>query len=201
QSPAILADGVHIRADAITSVGVAAGMAATLLTGFAWLDAVVALTVGVWLFTSGVAVVREAVGGLMDEADPELLSEIADVLSSVRRPGWVAPHHGKVHRLGRTIHIDLHMVFPAYWTIERVHDDASVMERALVDAFGPGSEVMLHMESCTSRSCSYCDAVDCPIRQVPLVRTLPWTGAHIASRARPSPLPEDSGGAPLDPRE
>lgn len=191
QSPAIIADGIHIRADAITSVGVAAGMAATLLTGFAWLDAAVALGIGVWLFGSGISVVREAVGGLMDEADPEVLDEIAEVLTSVRQPGWVAPHHGKVHRLGRTIHIDLHMVFPAYWTIERVHDDATVIDRALVEAFGPGSEVMLHMESCTPRSCSYCDAPGCPIRQTPLVRTREWTGEHIASRARPSPLLED----------
>ena len=179
-SPSLEADGVHFRSDAITSFVTAAGVLLVWATGFVWLDALVALVLGCWLVINGTSVVRHAIGGLMDEASPELLDRIAQALEAVRQSGWLAPHHTKIHRLGRTLHIDLHMVFPAYWSIERVHGISKTIERQLQSEFGPQCEVMLHMESCTPRSCSYCDMPQCPIRQHPFIARHDWNGEQIA---------------------
>lgn len=193
QSPSIEADGVHIRSDAITTFGTFLGVVAVWWTGQRWLDAAVALLVAVWLAWSGAKVVREAVGGLMDEADPELLAQIGAALERVRQPGWIAPHHTKVHHLGRAVHIDLHMVFPAYWSLEQTHDVSEQIEAALVDTFGPRTEVMLHMESCTPDSCSYCDMPSCPIRQSPFEGRHEWTAEHVAAMHRPPPISPGQG--------
>ncbi len=192
ESPSLVADGVHVRSDAVTTVAVVLGMLATWATGYVWMDAALAVGVAVWLFVSGVLVVREAVGGLMDEANPELLGRIGEALEEVREPGWIAPHHGKVHRLGRTIHVDLHMVFPRFWSIEDVHDASKVVDARLIDEFGEGTEVMLHMESCTSRSCTYCDLDDCPMRDAAFVRCHGWTADHVSSTSRPEPIDHSS---------
>ncbi len=190
ESPSLIADGIHVRADAITTAAVILGMFATWATGKIWMDAAFAVGVSVWLAVSGVRVVRSAVAGLMDEANPELLGRIGGSLEEVRESGWIAPHHAKVHRLGRTVHVDLHMVFPRFWTIEAVHDASVVVDRRLVDEFGEGTEIMLHMESCTPRSCSYCDLEGCPVRDAAFVRRHVWSASHVSSTARPDPIEE-----------
>ena len=133
-------------------------------TGWLWLDSVAGILLGIVLVFSGARLVRRAVGGLMDEALPDVLERIAEVLLAQRRPGWVAPHACKVHRLGQSIHVDLHIVFPRFWALEDAHD-AYTIEDALRAEFGERTEVMLHYEPCTPRSCTYCDAEDCPLRE------------------------------------
>lgn len=178
-SPSLVADGLHIRADALTTLGAMLGVFLTFWTGAIWIDALAAIGVSIFLGYSGASVVRDAVGGLMDEADPERLDRIATVLEQVREPGWLAPHHAKIHNLGSALHIDLHMVFPAYWTLEEAHDVSERLESSMRGEFGEQTELMLHMESCTPVSCAYCDVSDCPIRAVEFVALNRWDGEHI----------------------
>ncbi|MEC9400564.1 MAG: cation diffusion facilitator family transporter [Myxococcota bacterium] len=197
-SPSIRADGIHIRSDALTTFGTFTGLIIVWLTEILWLDTLIALIVAVWLGFSGAKVVREAVGGLMDEADPELLDEIAGVLESVREPGWISPHHAKIHHLGRAIHVDLHMVFPAYWSLQQTHAASERIEDAFIEEFGWGTELMLHMESCTPVSCSYCDVKECPIRSADFVKRNQWDGAHISMRHRAEPVSSETDRASED---
>ena len=55
-------------ADAVASTGVVAGVIATVLSGWLQLDALVAGAAGVYILISGWRLIRESVGGLMDEA-------------------------------------------------------------------------------------------------------------------------------------
>ena len=70
RSPALAADGRHLLADVYTSVGVIVGLSLASLTGWAILDPVLAALVAVNILWSGWLLVRESVGGLMDEAVP-----------------------------------------------------------------------------------------------------------------------------------
>ena len=187
ESPTLEADGVHIRSDAVTSVGALVSTVLVRATGWLWLDSVAGILLGIVLVFSGARLVRRAVGGLMDEALPDVLERIAEVLLAQRRPGWVAPHACKVHRLGQSIHVDLHIVFPRFWALEDAHDASHTTEDALRAEFGERTEVMLHYEPCTPRSCTYCDAEDCPLREAAFRAALPWTGSTIARRNRPQP--------------
>lgn len=193
ESPTIEADGAHLRADAITTFGVLAGVILVHVTGIQWLDPLTAVLVAGWLVFTGVRIMRRAVGGLMDEADPELLDEIGETLAAVRRPGWITPHHAKVHRLGQTIHVDMHLVFPRYWSLEQAHDAAEEVEAGLQERFGPRTEAMVHMEPCTDQSCTYCDAPDCPIRIADFIARRRWDHTTIARPHRGAPLtgPDD----------
>ena len=70
RSPALIADAHHLWSDVVTSAGVIAGVGLVALTGTLWLDPLLAaLTAGNILF-SGYRLLRESVGGLMDEAVP-----------------------------------------------------------------------------------------------------------------------------------
>lgn len=74
----LVADGKHILTDVYTSGGVFVGLILVYLTGkLLMLDGVVACMVGINIVITGVKLVREAYGGLMDTSDPLLLDEIS----------------------------------------------------------------------------------------------------------------------------
>ena len=68
RSPALLADGRHLLADVVTSVGVAIGVGLVVLTGYLVLDPILAAATGVYVLWSGMAMISISVGGLMDAA-------------------------------------------------------------------------------------------------------------------------------------
>ena len=184
QLATISADGEHIRADAITSLGAFAAIFLVKLTGWTWLDPVTALVISLWLAVSGLKILRRSIAGLMDEADPQELDDIADTLEAIRAPGWLTPHRTKIHRLGTWLHVDMHMVFPRYWSLERTHLAADAIEHAMQEHLRPQTETMLHMEPCTPECCPRCDLQDCPIREAAFTGREAWTGEWIARHRR-----------------
>jgi cation diffusion facilitator family transporter len=69
RSAALVADGKHLFADVVTSVGVIVGLSLVIVTNIDILDSVIAALVAVHVLWSGWAVIRESSGGLLDEAD------------------------------------------------------------------------------------------------------------------------------------
>ena len=62
-------------ADVVTSLGVLVGVGAVALTGRLWLDPLIAALTALNILWSGWYLMRESVGGLMDEAvEPGLLA-------------------------------------------------------------------------------------------------------------------------------
>ena len=68
KSPALVADGKHLLSDVVTSVGVVAGVALAIATGYAILDPILAAVVAVNILWSGWNVMLASLSGLMDEA-------------------------------------------------------------------------------------------------------------------------------------
>ena len=68
RSPALMADAKHLVADVVTSVGVLLGVALVALTGWLVLDSVIAALVALHILWWGWELMRQSIGGLMDEA-------------------------------------------------------------------------------------------------------------------------------------
>ena len=74
--------------DVWTSVGVVVGIAAVMVTGWYWLDPVVALIVAANIIRVGVRIMRQSVRGLMDAALPaDELETVQDVLRAYEEQG------------------------------------------------------------------------------------------------------------------
>ena len=77
RSPALVADGRHIRTDVVTSIGIVFGLGIALATGYAIFDPLLALLVGAHILYAGWQLIVESVGGLMDAAlSPEEEEEV-----------------------------------------------------------------------------------------------------------------------------
>ena len=76
----LLANGKHVLTDCWTSLGVIVGLSLVLITGWLPWDPIAAIVVSLNILVSGVNLMRESVGGLMDIADPAIHKRIVDLL-------------------------------------------------------------------------------------------------------------------------
>jgi cation diffusion facilitator family transporter len=69
-SAVLRADGVHLLTDLATTVALGLGLGLVLLTGFNWIDSVLAIGVALLLFKTGFSLMHEASGALLDAENP-----------------------------------------------------------------------------------------------------------------------------------
>ncbi len=178
-SLALVADGEHLRSDVVTSTGVLGGLGVVRLTGFTVADPLVAIAVALHILATGMRLVRRAVGGLMDEADEELLGRIAEVLEQERRPWWIDVHSLRAWRAGVLHHVDLHMSVPRYYDVDRIHEINDEVYEALRRGLDQPGDVIVHFDPCRPWQCPVCTVVDCPLRSAPLREPARFTTERI----------------------
>lgn len=140
------ADGEHLRADVITSVGVVLGLGAVVATGWQWLDPVIALVVAVNILVTGAQLLRRSASGLMDAAlESQTLAEIEAVLNELRSP-QLEFHALRTRRAGRRAFVSVHVLVPGDWSVQRGHDLAEEVEARLRAVAGYGASVLTHLE-------------------------------------------------------
>ena len=144
-SIALEADGRHLMTDVWTSVGVVVGVGAVALTGQRWLDPVVALAVALNIVRAGFSLVRRSAQGLMDSALPNVdQATIRAILDRYRDDG-IDYHALRTRQAGARRFIELHLLVPGAWTVQRGHD---VMERieAQIRERIPNATMSIHLE-------------------------------------------------------
>ena len=131
RSLVLVADGKHLLTDVATSAGVIVGLALAVVTGIGILDPLLAGLVALNILWSGWALIRESVGGLMDESvSDELLQRIRKVISD-SAAGALEAHDLRTRRAGRATFIDFHLVVPGSMAVSAAHAICDTIERAL----------------------------------------------------------------------
>lgn len=145
KSPALLADARHLVSDVITSAGVLVGVTLVALTGILWLDPLLAALTALNILWSGWHLVRESVGGLMDEAvEPDLLARIRNAVS-VNAEGAIEAHDLRTRHAGRLTFIEFHLVVPGTMRVAEAHEICDRIEAAL-KAELDGAIITIHVE-------------------------------------------------------
>ncbi|SDD52793.1 cation diffusion facilitator family transporter [Belnapia rosea] len=145
RSPALLADARHLVADVVTSLGVISGVGLVALTGILWIDPLLAALTALNILWSGGRLVRESVGGLMDEAvEPGLLARIRGAVST-HAEGAIEAHDLRTRHAGRLTFIEFHLVVPGTMTVDAAHAICDRVEAAL-KAEIEGAIITIHVE-------------------------------------------------------
>ncbi len=130
-SPALVADGMHLLTDIVTSVGVFLGLVLAVATGIAVLDPILAALVAVNILWMGWRLIRESMGGLMDEAvPPEKLARIRAIISE-QGGGAIEAHDVRTRDAGSMTFIEFHLVVPGTMPVAESHAICDRIERAL----------------------------------------------------------------------
>jgi len=144
-SIALEADAHHLMTDVWTSVGVAIGVGAVALTGWIWLDPVIALVVAAKIVWTGYDLVKRSVLGLMDTALPPAEQEcIRQILDNHRQRG-IQYHALRTRRSGARRFVSLHLLVPGAWTIQQGHDLSEEIE-SQVRACLRNTTITTHLE-------------------------------------------------------
>jgi len=139
------ADAKHLMTDVWTSVGVIIGVGLVWLSGWLWLDPLIALLVAVNIVWTGWQLLHRSASGLMDEAIlPEQITAIETVLTNYRRQG-LDFHALRTRQAGRNAFISLHVLVPGLWTVQHGHDMVELIE-ADIRAVVPFSHLTTHLE-------------------------------------------------------
>lgn len=159
-SVTLVADGHHLMTDALTSVVALAALGVVRVTGWRYADPIGALLVSAYIARTGVRLLRQAVGGLMDRQDVEDEALLRRILDGHVGPAGTEPHICGYHKLrhrhsGRYHWVDFHVTVPAAWNVERGHRVASAIEHEIERALGEGNATA-HVEPCNEAACPTC---------------------------------------------
>ncbi|MFM8590999.1 MAG: cation diffusion facilitator family transporter, partial [Limnohabitans sp.] len=149
RSLALEADARHLVTDVWTSAGVVAGIALVSVSGWLWLDAVVAMVVALNILKEGAHMVWRSSQGLMDASvEPEVLTQIQQVLDGfAHQRGETAIirfDHLNTRKAGQRRFVDVHMHMPAGWTLGRAAALRTSVEQALMSAV-PGLRATIQL--------------------------------------------------------
>ncbi|MCU0975364.1 MAG: cation diffusion facilitator family transporter [Steroidobacteraceae bacterium] len=145
ESITLRANAHHLLTDVWTSAGVVAAVAAVALTGWLWLDPVVALAVAANIVWTGTRIVRSSIDGLMDRALPEQeLAVLRAVLDRYTGP-HVRYHALRTRQSGRRRFVSVHVLVPGTWSVGEGHRLLEYLEADLRAAL-PNTSVFTHLE-------------------------------------------------------
>jgi len=131
RSPALIADGRHLVADVVTSVGVAIGVVLAVVTGYLPLDPLLAAATGVYVLWSGMKMISDSVGGLMDAApEPAVVQRIRELVAE-SAAGAIEAHDLRMRHAGRLTFLEFHLVVPGSMTVAESHAICDRVEETL----------------------------------------------------------------------
>jgi cation diffusion facilitator family transporter len=174
------ADARHLLTDVWTTAGVLVGLASVSLTGWQWLDPVVALAVASNIIWTGVGIMRSSISGLMDVALPQAdQAAVRQVLEESCRDGvrydTLLTRQAGAHRF-----VSVRVQVPGEWTVARGHGLLEQIEAAIRSAL-PETSVLTHLEPLGDSATK--QAAGKGVRETPQFRGA--SGGHRG--AQPSP--------------
>ncbi|MFC5302049.1 cation diffusion facilitator family transporter [Azospira restricta] len=139
------ADAHHLLTDVWTSAGVVVGVGAVALTGWLWLDPLLALLVAANIVWTGWQLLQRSAAGLMDVAlPPEQHAAVVAVLDRYRAQG-IDYHALRTRQAGARCFVTMHVLVPGAWSVQQGHDLLEEIE-AEVRAAVPHASVLTHLE-------------------------------------------------------
>jgi cation diffusion facilitator family transporter len=140
------ADSRHLMTDVWTSVGVVVGVGAVALTGWAWLDPVIALLVAGNIVWSGFHLMRRSMLGLLDTALPnDEVLKVTSILKQYQQQEGVGWHALRTRSAGSRRFVSVHLLVPDAWTVRDGHDLAERVEQNIRDTLSAVT-VFTHVE-------------------------------------------------------
>lgn len=158
ESPALAADAWHLRTDVYTSLGVFAGIIAIKVTGLTVLDPLIAIGVAFLIIKAAVELIRDSMRSILDVRLPEAEELVIREILRKYSIQFVEFHDLRTRKAGSQRYVDLHLVVPREWAINKVHSLCDQIEEDICTRFA-GAHILIHTEPC-GRHCEDCSRSD-----------------------------------------
>jgi cation diffusion facilitator family transporter len=128
----------------LTSVGVLVGVALAAVSGWTFLDPLVAALVALNILWMGYGLMKESVGGMDAAPPPDVQVRIRSLIAR-EGGGAIQAHDLRTRHAGRVTFIDFHLVVPGRMSVTRAHEICDRIERALKAEMGE-AVITIHVE-------------------------------------------------------
>jgi cation diffusion facilitator family transporter len=145
-SPLLRANGMHVLTDVWSSIAVLVALALVHWTHWLWWDPIAAVLAALNIFRVGFRLIRESLGGLLDETDPVVERRICDLLDREVGQRDLSYHNFRHRHSGRTHWVEFHLVFGDDLTIGQAHEAATEIEASVAALLHPNGRVISHLE-------------------------------------------------------
>ena len=150
-SQSLIANAVHHRSDALSSIAAMLGIGGAILLGESWrvLDPVAALVVSGLIVWAAVSILKDTVDELLEKSlGPDEENRILDMVTQV--DGAMNPHNLKTRKIGNQVAIDIHIHVEPTLTVPEAHDISTSVEELVKGHYGRDSIVYVHIEPSVS---------------------------------------------------
>lgn len=145
-SPLLRANGHHVLTDVWSSVAVLVALGLYRFTGWVWWDPIAAILAAMNILRVGYRLIRESLGGLLDEADPAAERRIRGLLDEQVEKAGLSYHNLRYRHSGRTHWVEFHLVFDDALTVGEAHAAATAIESSVAAMLQPDGRVISHLE-------------------------------------------------------
>jgi cation diffusion facilitator family transporter len=139
------ANARHLMTDVWTSSGVIVGVALAALTGWAQLDALVAIAVALHIVLTGFDLIRRSALGMLDTAISSAEQERVQGIMRRYEADGIEFHALRTRQSGGRRFVSMHVLVPGRWSVSRGHQLLEEIEAA-VRAAVPAASVFTHLE-------------------------------------------------------
>lgn len=146
QNMMVISNGKHTLTDVWTSIGAVATLIIIRFTGWIILDALVGFLLALYIMYEGFKLLRYSIDGLMDRKNPAADRAIRKTLQQPLPGSMTSFHHLRHRTTGNTTWIELHATFRQGIDLKTAHDDATLLERELINAVKGDVIVTIHLE-------------------------------------------------------
>lgn len=137
-------DGEHLKADVITSFGVAITLVILKITNIWWLDPLAAILVGIWVFFIFLRLSKKLIEQAIDTGiSKEQIEKIKEILDSENDIKFY--HKIRTRQSGSTIFIDMHIKVDKNLSVEKSHNITKKIEEKIREQLGDAN-VLIHVE-------------------------------------------------------
>jgi cation diffusion facilitator family transporter len=145
-SPLLRANGMHVLTDVWSSVAVLVALGLYRFTHWVWWDPIAAMLAALNILRVGYKLIRESLGGLLDESNPVVEAKIRDLLDQEVAPRGLSYHNLRYRHSGRTHWVEFHLVFDDDLSVGKAHDAATQIEASVAAMLHPDGRVISHLE-------------------------------------------------------
>ncbi len=152
RSDLIIANAWHHRSDAAASIVVLTGLIGSLV-GYAFLDALAAVIVGLMVIKMGLTYGWNSVKELVDTAvEPHIITNIEKIIAKV--DGVQKIHQLRTRSMGPDIFIDVHVLVSPFISVSEGHFIAQHVHHALTSTLEHVKDVTVHVDPEDDEICS-----------------------------------------------
>jgi cation diffusion facilitator family transporter len=144
-SIALEADALHLKVDVYTSLGVAIGLLLIWITGYYFLDPIVAILVALLIIRESFILLKTAYAPLLDTKLPDEDIEIIKKAIESKNIGNISFHQLRTRKAGHLKYVDLHLEVPQEYSVMESHDICDAIEKEIESKI-KNIEVSIHVE-------------------------------------------------------